>query len=68
MLIEKASKEQLAECAKPLALNLAHYKARHGELPLDETLALADMSEPKEAQARLLTDDRDIGQRAGKRL
>ena len=46
----------MAECAKLLALKLAHYKARHGELPLDETVALADMSEPKEAQAQLLTD------------
>ena len=44
MLIEKATKEQLAECSRLLALNLAHYKARHGELPLDETLALVDMS------------------------
>jgi hypothetical protein len=55
MLIEKSSKEQLAECARLLALNLAHYKARHGELPLDETLALIDMGEPNEAQAELLT-------------
>jgi hypothetical protein len=51
MLIEKATKEQLAECARILALNLAHYKARHGELPLDETLALVDMTEPNEVQA-----------------
>jgi hypothetical protein len=56
MLIEKASKEQLAECARLLALNLAHHKARHGEIPLDETLALLDLSEPNEAQAELLTD------------
>ena len=56
MLIEKATKEQLAECARLLALNLAHHQARHGELPLDETLALVDMSEPNEAQAELLTD------------
>jgi hypothetical protein len=56
MLIEKATKEQLAECARLLALNLAHYKATHGELPLDETLALVDMSEPNEAQAQLLTN------------
>ena len=56
MLIEKASKEQLAECATLLALNLAHHKARHGEIPLDETLALVDLSEPNEAQAELLTD------------
>jgi hypothetical protein len=54
MLIEKATKEQLAECARLLALNLAHYKAKHGELALDETLALVDMSEPNEAQAQLL--------------
>ncbi|SFH58363.1 hypothetical protein SAMN05216299_12621 [Nitrosospira sp. Nsp14] len=39
MLIQKATKEQLAECARLLALNLAHYKARHGKLPLDETQA-----------------------------
>src|SRR5215203_3305937 len=56
MLIEKATKEQVAECARLLALNLAHYKARHGELPLEETLALVDMTEPNEAQAQLLTD------------
>jgi hypothetical protein len=28
MLIEKASKEQLAECARLLALNLARHKAQ----------------------------------------
>ena len=56
MLIEKASKEQLAECARLLSLNLAHYRTRHGELPLDETLALVEMSEPNDAQAKLLTE------------
>jgi hypothetical protein len=56
MLIERASKEQLAECARLLALNLAHHKARHGEISLDETLPLVEMSEPDEAHAELLTD------------
>jgi hypothetical protein len=56
MLIEKATKEQLAECARLFALNLAHYKARHGELALDDTLGLVDVSEPNEAQAQLLTN------------
>lgn len=60
MLIEKVTKEQLAECARLLALNLAHYRARYGELPLDETLALVDMSEPNEAQAQLPTDGMEI--------
>lgn len=55
MLIEQASKEQLAECARLLALNLAHHQARHGEIPLDETLALLDSTEPNDEQLKLLT-------------
>ena len=56
MLIEKATKEQVAECARLLALNLAHYQAIHGEIPLENTLAMVDMAEPNEAQVKLLTD------------
>jgi len=56
MLIEKATKEQLAECARVLALNLAHYQAIHGEIPLENVLAMLDMAEPNEAQVKLLTD------------
>lgn len=55
-LIEQATKEQLAECARLLALNLAHHQSLHGEIPLDETLALLDATEPNVAQAKLLTD------------
>ncbi|CAH1083203.1 hypothetical protein [Candidatus Nitrotoga sp. 1052] len=39
-LIEKASKQDIAETARLLAVNLAHYKMKYGELPLDETLAM----------------------------
>ena len=49
-----------SECSRLLALNLAHYRARHGELPLDKTLALVDMREPNEAQATLLTYGMEI--------
>jgi hypothetical protein len=56
MLIEKATKEEVAECARLLALNLAHYQARHGEIPLEETLALVEMAERNEAQAKLLAN------------
>ena len=38
-LIEKVSKEDIAECARLLAMNVAHYQSKYGELPLDETLA-----------------------------
>jgi hypothetical protein len=53
-LIEQSSKEELAECARLLALNLAHYQTKYGDLPLDETLATLDANEPNEAQLQLL--------------
>lgn len=34
--LETASKTEIAECARLLALNLAHYKIKFGELPLSE--------------------------------
>lgn len=54
MLIDQADKEQVAECARLLALNLAHYQDKYGEIPLDETLAVLDAEEPNQEQARLL--------------
>jgi hypothetical protein len=39
-LVATASKEQLAECARILALNVAHYASRYGELPIEEHLDL----------------------------
>ena len=50
-LIGQATKEQLAECARLLALN----QERHGEIPLDETLALLDATDPSDEQLKLLT-------------
>lgn len=38
-LIQAATKEQLAETACILALNVAHYKARFGEAPTDDLTA-----------------------------
>jgi len=55
-LIEKSSKEQLAECARLLALNVAHYQSKYGELPMDETLAMLDAEEPNDSQLSLLVD------------
>ena len=34
--LEQSTKEEVAECARILALNLAHYKLRFGEIPLEE--------------------------------
>lgn len=59
-LIENSSKDQLAECARLLALNLAHYQGKYGELPLDKTLAELDATEPNDEQAKMLRDGMEI--------
>jgi hypothetical protein len=60
LLIEKVSKEDLAECARLLAMNVAHYQSKYGELPLDEKLALIGMTKPNEEQIQLLIDGMEI--------
>lgn len=59
-LIEKVSKEDLAECARLMALNVAHYQSKYGELPLDETLAMINMDKPNEEQLKLMADGMEI--------
>lgn len=59
-LIEKVSKEDLAECARLMALNVAHYKSKYGELPLDETLSMINIDKPNEEQLQMLTDGMEI--------
>lgn len=53
-LLEKASKRDIAEAARLLAVNLAHYKMKYGELPLEETLALLDADKPNAEQTEML--------------
>lgn len=59
-LIEKVGKEEIAECARLLALNVAHYQAKYGELPLDEKLAMISVDKPNEEQLKLVTDGMEI--------
>ncbi len=47
-LIEQSTQEQLAEAARLLALNVAHYQMKYGEIALDDTLARVDSIEPSE--------------------
>jgi hypothetical protein len=60
ILIEDATKEDLAECARLLALNLAHYQGKFGEIPLEDTLAALGATEPNDEQAVLLGDGMEI--------
>lgn len=54
-LINVATKDDLAECARLLAINIAHYESVHGALPLDETLEVAYAEKPNQAQIDLMS-------------
>ena len=60
LLIEKVSKEDIAECASLLAMNLAHYQSKYGELPLEEKLAMINMDKPNQEQIQLMTYGMEI--------
>ena len=53
-LTNVATKEDLAECTRLLAINIAHYESKYGQLPLDETLAMAYADKPNQAQLDLM--------------
>ena len=59
-LCEKSSKDDIAETARLLAMNLAHYQSKYGALPLEETLALVGMEKPNDEQIKLLTNAMEI--------
>ena len=55
-LIEKATKQEIAETARLLAVNLSHYQMKYGELPLDETLAMIAIEKPNAEQTEMLVN------------
>ena len=59
-LIENSSKEDIAECARLLALYVAHYQSKHGELPLDETLAMLGANNPNSEQLQLMAKGMEV--------
>jgi hypothetical protein len=52
-LVEIADKEQLAECARLLAMNVAHYEIQYGELPLGAILATSSSGKANNQQVEL---------------
>lgn len=54
-LVHLADKEELAECARLLAMNVAHYEMKYGELPLQDRLAMTYVDELNDQQAELVT-------------
>ena len=55
-MIKEVEKEVLAEAARILAMNVAHYRSKYGELPLEETNALLHAENINDSQAKLLAD------------
>ncbi|SEK79707.1 hypothetical protein [Nitrosovibrio tenuis] len=53
-LVQIADKQELVACAKLLAMNVAHYAVKYGELPLEERVAKVDPNELNYEQAELV--------------
>jgi hypothetical protein len=53
-LLEGVSKEELAECARLLAIHLAHYQTRYGEIPIEEFVGRWQAAEPNAKTNKLL--------------
>lgn len=53
-LMKLVTKEDVLEAARLLALNLAHYELKYGELPIEEVLAAISTDQPNDEQVELL--------------
>ncbi len=59
-LVNEVSKEQVAECARMLALHLADYVQRFGDLPRNDALSLLGVTEIDDKRAALLSEGMQI--------
>ncbi len=55
-LIEAASKDELASCARLLALGLAHYRVTYGDLPEVESLLFTESETTSPANASAMAE------------
>ena len=55
-LIANATKTELVECARLLALEVAHYQAKYGESLLEQAIFTATNEDPDPATAKLLNE------------
>ena len=53
-LVKLADKEELAECARLLAMNIAHYEMISGELPLQDRIAMTYTTDLSDQQTELV--------------
>jgi hypothetical protein len=55
-LIEVSSKEELAELARLLALHIAHYRSRYGEVPVEALFSHLGEQALSDEHCRLLAE------------
>ena len=53
-LANVASKDELLDCARLLALNVAHYELKYGQLPLEDSIACLEADVPSDEQLQML--------------
>ena len=55
-LIDRSTKEEVAEVARLLAINCAHYQFKFGERLLEQTIDLASEEKPDPKTAKVLSE------------
>jgi hypothetical protein len=55
-LVADATKTELVECARLLALQVAHYQAKYGESLLEQAILTATNDDPDPETAKLLNE------------
>ena len=55
-LIDQATKEEVAEVARVLALHVAHYRQRYGDVSIEESLQMLHTEKISDEQAKTLAD------------
>ena len=58
-LIEQATKEEIAEVARVLALHVAHYRQRYGDVSIEESLEMLRTEKISDEMAKTLADGKD---------
>jgi len=59
-MIEQASKEEVAEVARVLALHVAHYQTKHGAIPVEESLQVMLTETINDEQAKTLANGFEV--------
>ena len=59
-MVDDASKTQIAEAARILALQVGHYQRKFGALPIDETMELLHVPALSKEQAGWVADGLEI--------